>query len=1364
MAATARSTTRGGRHSVLPLLAALSIFASATLVDIVLATQASAATTELYSWGDNSAGQLGTGNTVNSTTPTKVQLPTGVTATAAAAGADFSLAVGSDGNLYAWGDNGNGQLGNNSTTSSTTPVVVAMPSGVTATSVAAGAAHSVALGSNGKVYDWGYNGFGQLGNASTTNSNHPVVAALPAGTTVVAVAAGQDMSEAMTAGGLVYAWGDGATGALGDGKNVNETIPVEVNVASVTALAAGGYHSLVIAAGTVYAYGYGAFGQLGNGAVKNAATRVKVDLPTGVNGTAVAAGLYFSMAIGSNHRLYAWGDNTYGQLGNGTETSSSEPVLVNMPAGVTPVSIAAAAYSAYAIGSDGNLYAWGYNGLGGLGNGNTTDSATPVQVALSPVAKPPNAVSSGSSASHAFSIAPPTPAPTTTTVSTSPPSITYGQTVTITAALSRSDGGGTISFSSGSSISGCSAVPIALVGGTYQAQCSTTFPAGTYPITATYTGDTLYATSTSSPVSFTVNPAPLVVTASSASMTYGGTAPTVTPSYTGFVNGDDPSDLSTPPACTTTATSSSPVGAYDSSCSGAVDPNYTISYQTGTTTVGPAPLSITAASPSMTYGGSVPTVDASYAGFVNGDDASSLTTAPTCSTTATSSSPVGSYDSSCSGAVDANYTISYTDGTVAVGVAPLVITASSASETYGSAPPAITPSYSGFVNGDDASSLTTQPTCTTTATAASHVGTYDTSCSGASDPNYGITYSDGSITVTPAPLTVTASSGMSAYGGTPPAVTPIVTGLQNGESASVLGSGLTCSTTATASSSVGTYATSCSGAVDADYAITYVDGTTTVNPAPLTITAASGTMTYGSSVPVITPTVTGLQNGESASVLGAGLACSTTATPTSPVGSYDSTCSGAVDANYAISYVDGSVAVTAASLDITASSGSMTYGDDPPDINPIVSGLQNGETAAVLGAGLLCTTAATSASPVGSYASACGGAVDANYIFNYTPGSVTVNPAPLQVTASSATQPYGTAPPTITASYSGFVNGDTASSLTTAPTCSTTATASSPVGSYDSSCSGAVDANYTITYQTGTVQVAAVTVVVTASSGSMTYGGSVPAVGPSYSGFVNGDDASSLTTAPTCSTTASSSSPVGSYTSSCSGAVDPNYSFSYVDGSVQVNPAPLTVAASSSSMTYGGSTPVILPLYSGFVNGDNAASLTTQPTCSTTAGSSSPVGTYPSSCSGASDTNYTITYVNGAVVVGSAALVVSASSGSMTYGGSVPTITASYSGFVNGDSAASLTTAPTCSTSAGSSSPVGAYDTTCSGAVDANYTITYVNGSVQVNPAPLSVTASSGSMTYGGSPPAVTASYAGFVNGDDASSLTTAPTCSATAG
>ena len=231
---------------------------------------------------------------------------------------------------------------------------------------------------------------------------------------------------------------------------------------------------------------------------------------------------------------------------------------------------------------------------------------------------------------------------------------------------------------------------------------------------------------------------------------------------------------------------------------------------------------------------------------------------------------------------------------------------------------------------------------------------------------------------------------------------------------------------------------------------------------------------------------------------------------------------------------------------------------------------------------------------------------------------------------------------------------------------------------------------------------------VTAPSPALTYGGTVPAVTATYSGFIGDDSASSLTTAAKCSTTATSSSSPGTYPVTCSGAVDPNYLISYAAGTVTVSPAPLTVVSSSTTFTYGGAVPGITPSYAGFVDSDNAASLTTAPECSTTATSSSPPGTYPATCSGASDPDYTVNYVAGVATVKPAPLTVAASSASFTYAGAVPTIVPSYVGFVGGDSAQSLSTAPKCSTTATTLSPPGTYPATCVGAIDANYTISYV--------------------------------------------------------
>ena len=405
------------------------------------------------------------------------------------------------------------------------------------------------------------------------------------------------------------------------------------------------------------------------------------------------------------------------------------------------------------------------------------------------------------------------------------------------------------------------------------------------------------------------------------------------------------------------------------------------------------------------------------------------------------------------------------------------------------------------------------------------------------------------------------------------------------------------------------------------------------------------------------------------------------------------------------------------------------------------------------------------------YATSCGGTVDPNYSFSYFGGSVTVNTAPLTITAASPSMTYGGTVPNISPLYAGFQNGDTGSSLNTPPNCSTTATSSSTVAGspYQTFCSGAADSNYTIGYATGALTVGKAQLTVTALSTSITYGGTAPTITPNYSGFVNGDGPSSLTSQPSCSSTATSSSTVAGspYPSSCSGAADPNYAIVSVNGSVTVTKAPLTITASSGSMAYGATQPTITPAYSGFVNGDTSSSLTTNPTCSTTANGSSPVSgnPYAASCSGAVDGNYAITYVGGSVTVTPVPLMITASSTSMTYGAPKPTITPAYSGFVNGDSSSSLTTKPSCATAATSSSQVSGspYSSSCSGAVDTNYTIAYVSGSLTVDPAPLTITPHASTMTYGGTVPTITPGYSGFVNGDSASSLTTTPTCSTTA-
>jgi len=259
-------------------------------------------------------------------------------------------------------------------------------------------------------------------------------------------------------------------------------------------------------------------------------------------------------------------------------------------------------------------------------------------------------------------------------------------------------------------------------------------------------------------------------------------------------------------------------------------------------------------------------------------------------------------------------------------------------------------------------------------------------------------------------------------------------------------------------------------------------------------------------------------------------------------------------------------------------------------------------------------------------------------------------------------------------------------------------------------------ANYSSATATVLLDVLRASLTITAQNKSKVYGAAVPALTASYSGFVNGDTAASLDAPVTLSTVATAGSPVGSYTINAGGAADANYSIAFVSGTLSVTRAALTITAQDKAKAYGAANPALTAAYSGFVNGDIAASLDTPVTLATTATTSSGVGTYPITASGAADANYTITHANGTLTVTRASLTVRADDKSRVINQPNPPLTATYTGFVNGDTAASLDSPVSLSTTAIQSSPIGTYPITVSGASDANYIVTHVNGTLTVTP------------------------------------------------
>ena len=340
------------------------------------ATCAAMADGSVRCWGRNAYGQLGNNTTTNSLVPVIVQ---GLSSVQEVAGGYYHVcARQTSGGVQCWGYNTYGVLGDGTTTNRSVPVQV---SGITtgATSLGSGYLHTCAV-VNGGVRCWGYNANGQLGDGTSTNRPTPVnVSGLSAG--VVQVVAGYLHTCALLNTGAVRCWGRGTEGQLGDGTMGNRTTPVTPSglTAGVVRLAAGYYHTCaVLSSGQMRCWGYNAFGQLGNNTLTNSLVpAVVAGLSTA---TDVVAGFYHTCARLSDATARCWGRNTEGQLGDGSTTQRPAPTLaVSGLSGVT--SLSAGYYSTCARLSSGAAWCWGQNAYGQVGDGTTTNRPLPTRVA-----------------------------------------------------------------------------------------------------------------------------------------------------------------------------------------------------------------------------------------------------------------------------------------------------------------------------------------------------------------------------------------------------------------------------------------------------------------------------------------------------------------------------------------------------------------------------------------------------------------------------------------------------------------------------------------------------------------------------------------------------------------------------------------------------------------------------------------------------------------------------------------------------------------------------------------------------------------------------------------------------------------------
>jgi alpha-tubulin suppressor-like RCC1 family protein len=370
-------------------------------------------------WGANSYGQLGNGTTTGRPTPGSVVA--GPFFTALAVGANFSCGLDGQGRAWCWGANDVGQLGDGTTTQRLTPTAVG--GNLSFRAISAGNLHACGLTVLNELYCWGYNFFGQLGLGDTSTRPNPVRVTTPSPITMVT--AGARHTCAIGQNGTSYCWGEGVLGQLGNGQQVLPvTTPTAIPGASFVFLVSGSDHSCgLTASGAAHCWGNNFHGQLGTGTLDNSFSPDAVQGTTtfhtliaglrttcgltdartmycwGSRGfgelgddrmayrlgprrittsyTSVQTGFHFSCGL-SGGAPRCWGDNRYGQLGNGTTTSASSPVQLSL--GTLNAEVTVGHSHACNRTNAGTVTCWGLGQFGRLGNGSTTNRSLPTLI------------------------------------------------------------------------------------------------------------------------------------------------------------------------------------------------------------------------------------------------------------------------------------------------------------------------------------------------------------------------------------------------------------------------------------------------------------------------------------------------------------------------------------------------------------------------------------------------------------------------------------------------------------------------------------------------------------------------------------------------------------------------------------------------------------------------------------------------------------------------------------------------------------------------------------------------------------------------------------------------------------------------
>ena len=350
-----------------------------------------AVTTSQYVFcaGKNANGQLGDGTVINRSTPVQFQLKSGLTATAVNAGENHICVLATDSQAYCAGLNSSGQLGDGTVSNRSNPIKFRLPAGKSAISLSVTSNNTCVVTSDQLTYCAGLNSSGQLGDGTTSNRSTPVKYQLPAGMLASVINVSNNHICTVTTNQLVYCSGKNTSGQLGDGTFTNRSVPTQYQLpagalASAMNVTSDDHTCVLVNTDQAYCAGLNTSGQLGDGTLTNKSTPVLFQLPIGKTAIAVNTNSGFICAQTTDQLAYCSGANNLGQLGDGTTSNRSVPVQFQLPVGKLITSMVLTSHYTCIITSDSTAYCSGQNTSGQLGDGTFTNRSVPTQFQLPP--------------------------------------------------------------------------------------------------------------------------------------------------------------------------------------------------------------------------------------------------------------------------------------------------------------------------------------------------------------------------------------------------------------------------------------------------------------------------------------------------------------------------------------------------------------------------------------------------------------------------------------------------------------------------------------------------------------------------------------------------------------------------------------------------------------------------------------------------------------------------------------------------------------------------------------------------------------------------------------------------------------------